>query len=132
MCEKQDIDFIFRSWPFKSGTIAARLVRAGDDREVLQMRIEMGLLQMELAGLAKDNDSGRPTKAQRQEAKEAVEQRCSVEAATGKFRKMQQFPILWDLQQQVLYFGGSVGTAAGHCLELIESRFLQSEMDILL
>ena len=50
MCEKQDIDFIFRSWPFKSGAIAARLVRAGDGREVLQMRIEMGLLQMELTG----------------------------------------------------------------------------------
>jgi hypothetical protein len=50
MSEPHDIDFILRQWPFKPGVIAARLVRAGDDREVLQMRIEMGLLQMEVTG----------------------------------------------------------------------------------
>ena len=48
--EQLDIDFILRQWPFKPGVVAARLVRAGDGREVLQMRIEMGLLQMEVAG----------------------------------------------------------------------------------
>lgn len=50
MSEQYDIDFILRQWPFKSGVIAARLVRASDGREVLQMRIEMGLLQMEVTG----------------------------------------------------------------------------------
>jgi hypothetical protein len=50
MAEQFDIDFILRGWPFKPGVIAARLVRAGDGREVLQMRIEMGLLQMEVTG----------------------------------------------------------------------------------
>ena len=45
-----DIDNILHQWPFKPGVIAARLVRAGDGREVLQMRIEMGLLQMEITG----------------------------------------------------------------------------------
>ncbi len=45
-----DIDPILHQWPFKPGVIAARLVRARDGREVLQMRIEMGLLQMETAG----------------------------------------------------------------------------------
>jgi hypothetical protein len=50
MSERHDIDFILREWPFKPGVVAARLVRAGDGREVLQMRIEMGLLQMEIAG----------------------------------------------------------------------------------
>ena len=48
--EQHDIDFILRQWPFKPGVIAARLVRAGDGREVIQMRIEMGLLQMETTG----------------------------------------------------------------------------------
>jgi hypothetical protein len=48
--ERYDIDFILQEWPFKAGVIAARLVRAGDGREVLQMRIEMGVLQMEVAG----------------------------------------------------------------------------------
>ena len=51
MPDKQhDIDFILHQWPFKPGVIAARLIRAGDGREVLQMRIEMGLLQMETTG----------------------------------------------------------------------------------
>ena len=50
MSEPSDIDFILREWPSKLGTIAARLVRASDGREVLQMRIEMGLLQMEITG----------------------------------------------------------------------------------
>ena len=50
MSEQSDIDFILRGWPFKPGVIAARMVRAGDGREVLQMRIEMGLLQMEITG----------------------------------------------------------------------------------
>jgi hypothetical protein len=50
MSEPQDIDPVLRPWPFKPGVVAARLVRAGDGREVLQMRIEMGVLQMEVRG----------------------------------------------------------------------------------
>ena len=50
MSERRDIDFILRQWPFKPGVIDARLVCAGDGREVLQMRIEMGVLQMEVSG----------------------------------------------------------------------------------
>ena len=63
------------------------------------------------------------SKSARKEAKEAVEQRCEVEAASGKYRKMQQFPILWDVEQEMLYFGGSVGTGCGHCLDLLERCF---------
>ncbi|MCE5268204.1 MAG: UvrB/UvrC motif-containing protein [Planctomycetaceae bacterium] len=48
--EVHDIDFILHGWPFKPGVIAARLIRAGDGREVLQMRVEMGVLQMEVTG----------------------------------------------------------------------------------
>ena len=50
MPEHHDIDFIFRQWPYQPGVIAGRLIQAHDGREVLQMRIEMGLLQMEAAG----------------------------------------------------------------------------------
>jgi hypothetical protein len=45
-----DLDAIFRQWPYKPGMIAARMIRGSDGREVLQMRIEMGLLQMETSG----------------------------------------------------------------------------------
>jgi hypothetical protein len=50
MPERHDIDFIFREWPYQPGVISARLVRARGGREVLQMRIEMGVLQMETTG----------------------------------------------------------------------------------
>ncbi len=50
MSEPQDIDRLLRHWPFEAGMISARLVPAEDGREVLQMRIEMGILQMETRG----------------------------------------------------------------------------------
>jgi hypothetical protein len=50
MPDAQDIDFLLNEWPFQPGVISARLVNAGDGREVMQMRIEMGVLQMETVG----------------------------------------------------------------------------------
>ncbi len=57
MPDPQDIDFLLNEWPFQPGAISARLVKAGDGREVMQMRIEMGVLQMEVTGRP---DGGRP------------------------------------------------------------------------
>jgi len=93
------------------------------DTNTIPSAIKKAWMQMELAALSKENSSGRPTKAQRQEAKEAVEQRCSVEAASGKYRKMAQFPLLWDLRLSTLYFGGSGATASGHAAELLQRAF---------
>ena len=42
-----DIDAALRDWDFKPGVVQARLVRAADGREVLQMRVDLGLLQIE-------------------------------------------------------------------------------------
>lgn len=50
MPDPQDIDFLLNEWPFQPGVISARLIKAGDGREVMQMRIEMGVLQMETTG----------------------------------------------------------------------------------
>lgn len=50
MPERHDIDQILRKWPYQPGAVSARIVRAADGRNVLQMRIEMGVLQMELTG----------------------------------------------------------------------------------
>ena len=47
MPDRKDIHEVLSDWPFRPGVISARLVSADDGREVLQMRIEMGLLQME-------------------------------------------------------------------------------------
>lgn len=50
MPQRQDIDFIIRHWPFQPGVVSARFTQAYDGRKVMQMRIEMGLLQMETIG----------------------------------------------------------------------------------
>ena len=54
------------------------------DTNQIPSAIRKAWLQMELAALAKESENGRVTKAQRQEAKYAVEQRCQAEAETGK------------------------------------------------
>jgi hypothetical protein len=46
----QDIDRTMRGWDFKPGVVQARLVDAGDGRQVLQMRVDLGVLQLELNG----------------------------------------------------------------------------------
>ncbi len=45
-----DLDRALRGWDFKPGVVQARLVDAGDGRQVLQMRVDLGVLQMELSG----------------------------------------------------------------------------------
>ena len=46
----QDIDAALYAWNFKPGSVKARLIRAGNGREVLQMRVDLGVLQMETSG----------------------------------------------------------------------------------
>lgn len=50
MSKREHIDQILASWPYKPGIVMARRVAGKDGRDVLQMRVEMGLLQMEIDG----------------------------------------------------------------------------------
>jgi hypothetical protein len=50
MSKRLDIDRILREWPYSPGEISARMVRGSDGRDVVQMRVEMGLLQLETEG----------------------------------------------------------------------------------
>jgi len=43
----RDIDTVLKGWEFRPGEVNARLVKARNGRHVIQMRIDMGLLQME-------------------------------------------------------------------------------------
>jgi hypothetical protein len=47
MARLRDIDSLLKNWDFQPGEVNARLFRARDGREVLQMRVDMGVLQME-------------------------------------------------------------------------------------
>ncbi len=46
----QDIDFVLRDWEYKPGVVQARLVDATGGRQVIQMRIDLGVLQLEVDG----------------------------------------------------------------------------------
>ncbi|MFV2066366.1 MAG: UvrB/UvrC motif-containing protein [Pirellulales bacterium] len=50
MKQPQHIDRLLKEWSYEPGEVLARRVRVDDDRDVLQMRIDMGLLQMEVDG----------------------------------------------------------------------------------
>jgi hypothetical protein len=45
-----DISEILKSWPFKPGQVSARRIRGADGKEKLQLRLDLGLLQMEIQG----------------------------------------------------------------------------------
>ena len=61
--------------------------------------------KIELDARAALNPSGRPTKAQREEAKEAALMRAEAEGVDGRFKRRKQVPILWDGREGVLYAG---------------------------
>jgi hypothetical protein len=46
----QDLDSALEGWDFKPGMVQARLVQARDGRQVIQMRVDLGILQMESVG----------------------------------------------------------------------------------
>jgi hypothetical protein len=50
MSPPENIDALLRDWPFDPRTLSVRIVQADDGRDVLQMRIDMGLLQLEIKG----------------------------------------------------------------------------------
>jgi hypothetical protein len=43
----QDIDFILHDWEYKPGVVQARLVQTRNGRQVIQMRADLGVLQIE-------------------------------------------------------------------------------------
>lgn len=50
MARNQNIDRILQQWPYEPDNVNVRLARGDNGREVIQMRIDMGLLQMETTG----------------------------------------------------------------------------------
>jgi UvrB/uvrC motif len=44
----EDIDAALKNWEFKPGEVQAREVQASDGRPVLQLRLDLGILQMEV------------------------------------------------------------------------------------
>jgi hypothetical protein len=93
------------------------------DTHQIPAAVRKAWLQLELAALTAENPDSRPTKLQRQEAREAVDARCEDEIRSGRFLRMTQFPVLWDARHGVVYFGGASSTAADLCCDLFSQAF---------
>ena len=50
MSDGENIDDILQRWEYEPQTLSVRVVQGSDGRELLQMRIDMGILQLEMAG----------------------------------------------------------------------------------
>ena len=45
-----DISHILKKWPYRPGEVTARRISGRDGREKIQLRLDLGLLQMEASG----------------------------------------------------------------------------------
>jgi hypothetical protein len=50
MASHDNLDRILRQWPYEPDSLKVRMVRGADGRDVIQMRVEMGVLQLETYG----------------------------------------------------------------------------------
>jgi hypothetical protein len=50
MKDAKNFDKLLRSWPYDPSAVSVRIVDGDDKREVIQMRVEMGILQLEIDG----------------------------------------------------------------------------------
>lgn len=50
MTKSENIDEILTAWPYEAESLNVRLAKGADGRQIIQMRIDMGLLQLEVQG----------------------------------------------------------------------------------
>ena len=80
-------------------------------------------IEMEVAERAAENPSGFPTRKQKQEAKEAVEERIQQETEDGRYKTMKHFPFLWDSRQDVVYLGTASESVVERFVPMFEEAF---------
>ncbi len=49
MPKRRDLDTLLRDWAYRPDEVLARIIKGSDGRQVVQMRIDLGILQMEIA-----------------------------------------------------------------------------------
>lgn len=98
------------------------------DTNQVPAAIRKAWTEIELAAMRAENPDRRPTKAEKTQAKEAVDQRAAAAAESGKYHRMNQFPALWDAPTGMIYFGGSSSAACGMFADLMGQAF-EMELD---
>jgi hypothetical protein len=75
--------------------------------------------QIEVDAAAKGNPSGRPSAAQKREARMAARERLEEEARDGRFLRRKVYPMLWDAPSNELL----VGTTSESVLDRLHTLF---------
>jgi hypothetical protein len=96
------------------------------DTEKVPAELLRAYTQIELQARIGESSSGRPSKAMRDEAREAARIRAEAEGADGRFRKRKHFPILWDGRNNVLYAGTASAAVLGRLVPLFQLTFGRS------
>jgi hypothetical protein len=93
--------------------------------------VPAGILRsyVEIERLAALEASGREflTREERRQAKEAAQARADKEARSGAFRRIAAYPVLFDLDQQMLYFGNT-SAAANDALRTLFADTFDAEL----
>ena len=50
MSDVPHIDELLDSWPYEAESLNVRMAKGADGRDIIQMRIDMGMLQLETTG----------------------------------------------------------------------------------
>jgi len=85
--------------------------------------IKNAWMKIELAGIMGDNLGGRPSKAQREEAKDAVDARIVAEGKKGNYLRYSETSVLWDAATETMFLSSNSEKANDACLELITRAF---------
>lgn len=78
---------------------------------------------IDLAALARNNPSGRPSARQKREAKESARDRLENEAKDGRYTKRKTVEVVWDLKLNEVLFGTTSVTQVERLLVLFKQTF---------
>jgi len=93
------------------------------DTHKVPAEVKRAYHKINLDAAATDNPSGFASKHDKREAKELADRQVHEDLAAGKFRRSKMIPVLWDLQQQLLFVGGSGTTMLEHLTALFRQTF---------
>ena len=93
------------------------------DVDKIPSNILKAYTEIEIKALSSGNPSGRPTKDQKEEAKESALARAQAEAADGRYRRMAMHPLMWDQSSQTLYSSASSANVLDRVAPLFRDTF---------
>lgn len=114
-----DLQFTFDKNGFGNALLFALRIDTnrvpGDVRQAYRLMHEQSL--------AATNPSGFISKAQKKDAREAVEHQIHEELASGKYRRSKLVPLLWDLQRSQLYCAAAGNTVQEQLASCFRTSF---------